>query len=55
MQQYSFLSQKQHYSFSILRTGFTMGYWPKPPLHELNLRKSPIKNHRNFISGQIII
>ena len=20
-------------------------YWPKPPLHGLNLNKSPIKNH----------
>ena len=47
--------------FYILSTGFTMGYktgqkifmawacWPKPSLHELNLKKSPIKKTRNII------
>ena len=55
--------------FYILSTGFTMGYktgqkifpawacWPKPSLHELNLKKSPIKKSHNIIrvgSGQVI-
>ena len=30
-------------------------YRPKPPLHGLNLRKSPIKKPCNIISGQIVI
>ena len=41
---------QQKNSFYILGTGFTMSdmawaYRPKPLLHGLSLKKSPIKNH----------
>ena len=36
--------------FSLLKT-----YWPKPLLHRLSHRKSPIKNYNSIISGRVII
>ena len=52
----------QNCVFYILRIGFIMGYKtgqkicrPKPPLHGLSFRKSPIKNHITlFRSGRVV-
>ena len=50
---------RQNKGFYILCTGFTMGYKNGqknfPPLHGLNLRKSPIKKPCNIISGRVVI
>ena len=61
------LSQRLHQETLITKTTVSISYiqdsqlamkWayrPKPPLHGLNLRKSPIKKPRNIISGRVVI
>ena len=61
------LSQRLHQETIITKTTVSISYIqdsqlatkrayrPKPLLHELNLRKSPIKKPRNIISGRVVI
>ena len=61
------LSQRLHQETLITKTTVSISYIqdsqlatkrayrPKPLLHELNLRKSPIKKPHNIISGRVVI
>ena len=50
-----FQSLKNNNKTLITKAAFSTSRRPKPPLHALSLRKSPIKNHaRLFGSGQVV-